>query len=56
MCWGQVLDDRIDERMMYVGRGIAYMWVLQIVETDDIWKVLDKKMGESWSGHRVCVF
>ena len=34
--WGWVLDDEVDERMAYVGKGIAYIWILQTTGIGDI--------------------
>ena len=49
VCWGRVLDDGVDGRMTYVGRGIVYIWISQTMGIGDIWKVLEKEMRESMS-------
>ena len=50
-----MLDDGVDGRMTYVGRSIAYTWISQTMRIGNIWKVLEKEIGESLSGRRVCI-
>ena len=40
----------VDGRMTYLGSSIAYTWILQTMRIGNIWKVLEKEIGESLSG------
>ena len=53
VCWGGQWDGGVDGRRTYVGGRRACSWISQTMRIGEIWKVLEKEMGESISGHKV---
>ena len=55
VCSGGRLHVGVDGRMTYFGGSTIRKWISQSMGIGEIWKVLEKEIGEILSGHRVCI-